>query len=137
MSKFDSMDHAQLRAYVLAHREDEEAWEAFRKTLKDNPNVIRVNPNLDEAGWAQVEQLIKKKSSEERSAGGMNDSNNKNYLTEAQELGKRAIEQGLIPSFVVINTLGAITFYIPDEDRGNPLTIEQAHSQFKKLLGIS
>lgn len=29
MSKFDSMNHNQLRAYVLAHREDEEACLAF------------------------------------------------------------------------------------------------------------
>ena len=62
MTKFDSMNHAQLRAYVLAHREDEEAWVAFRKTLKDNPNVIVVRPDLDEAGWAQAEQLIKERS---------------------------------------------------------------------------
>lgn len=58
MSKFDSMDHSQLRTYVLAHRDDEEAWFAFRKTLKNNPNVIRVNPDLDEAGWLMVEQRI-------------------------------------------------------------------------------
>ena len=69
MSKFNSMDHATLRAYVLANREDEEAWSAFRKTLKNNPNVIRVLPNLDEAGWATIEELIKKRSSEERSGG--------------------------------------------------------------------
>jgi hypothetical protein len=62
MSKFDSMNHAELRAYVLAHREDEEAWEAFRRTLKDNPNVIVVRPDLDEAGWNRAEQLIKERA---------------------------------------------------------------------------
>ena len=59
MSKFDSMNHVQLRAYVLAHREDEEAWEAFRRTFKDNPNVIIVPPDLNETGWAKVEASIK------------------------------------------------------------------------------
>ncbi len=62
MSKFDSMNHAQLRAYVLAHREDKEAWEAFRRTFKDNPNVIIVPPDLDETGWAKVEASIKQVS---------------------------------------------------------------------------
>lgn len=62
MSKFDSMNYAQLRAYVLAHREDEEAWVAFRRTFKDNPNVIVIRPDLDEAGWAEVEQDIKERS---------------------------------------------------------------------------
>lgn len=55
MSKFDAMDHAQLKTYVLAHREDEEAWEAFRQTLRNNPNVIVVHPDLDEKGWIDVE----------------------------------------------------------------------------------
>ncbi len=62
MSKFDSMNHAELRSYVLAHREDEEAWEAFRRTLRDNPNVIVVRPDLDEAGWNRAEQLIKERA---------------------------------------------------------------------------
>lgn len=60
----------------------------------------------------------------------------KDYLTEAQELGARAVEQKLIPSFVIRYSWQGITFYIPDEQRGIPLTIEQAHSRFKNLLGI-
>lgn len=67
MSKFDSMNHAELRSYVLAHREDEEAWAAFRKTLSDNPNVIVVRPDLDEAGWNRTEQLIKERVQAESS----------------------------------------------------------------------
>lgn len=54
MSKFNCMNHAQLRAYVLVHREDEEACLAFLTRFKDNPNVIIIPPNLDEAGWAKV-----------------------------------------------------------------------------------
>lgn len=63
----------------------------------------------------------------------------KDYLNEeAKELGKRAVEQGLIPSFDVWDSPdGTTTFYIPEKGRGEPLTVEQAHSHLKNLLGIS
>ena len=58
MSKFDQMSNTELRAYVLSHREDEEAWDVFSQRLEYDPNVIRVLPDLDETGWAKVKQLI-------------------------------------------------------------------------------
>lgn len=65
----------------------------------------------------------------------------KDYLTETIELGKRAIDARLISSFAVVPspetpTLESRTFYIPDQQTGQPLTIEQAHSYFKNLLKI-
>lgn len=58
MNKFVAMNNSQLRAYVLAHRQDEEAWAVFRDRIQVDPNTIRVMPDLDEAGWVQVEQKI-------------------------------------------------------------------------------
>lgn len=58
MSKFNKMNDSQLRAYVLAHRQDEEAWYVFKSRIQEDPNTIRVMPNLDEAGWAEVERKI-------------------------------------------------------------------------------
>jgi hypothetical protein len=66
MNNFNQMSNTELRAYVLSHREDEEAWEIFTKRLEDDPTVIRVPPSLDEAGWQKVEQLIKERSQAEQ-----------------------------------------------------------------------
>lgn len=60
MNNFDSMTNAELRTYVLTHREDEQAWSAYRERLKTDPTVIRVSPDLDAEGWNQVEQTIRK-----------------------------------------------------------------------------
>lgn len=61
MSDFDQMDNTELRAYILSHREDEQAWDIYMERLKDDPTVIRIPPNLDETGWARAEQLIKER----------------------------------------------------------------------------
>ncbi len=66
MSNFEQMTNAELRAYVLSHREDEQAWEIFTQRLEDDPTVIRVPPNLDEAGWKRIEQLIKERAQTEQ-----------------------------------------------------------------------
>ena len=65
MNDFNSMSKTELRAYVLTHREDQEAWDIFSERLKDDPTVIRVPPNLDEAGWAKVEKLIETRAQTE------------------------------------------------------------------------
>lgn len=64
MNKFDQMSNTELRAYVLSHREDEQAWDIYVERLKDDPTVIRIPPSLDEAGWTKVEQLIKERTQE-------------------------------------------------------------------------
>ena len=62
MSNFNQMSNAELRAYVLSHRQDEQAWDVYIERLKDDPTVIRIPPNLDEAGWSKAEQLIKERT---------------------------------------------------------------------------
>lgn len=65
-SDFSSMTMTELRAYVLAHREDEVAWDAFSDRMETDPNVIWVSPDLDEAGWKEMEKLIKARAETER-----------------------------------------------------------------------
>jgi hypothetical protein len=59
MNDFNSLSKTELRAYVLSHRQDEQAWDVYMERLKDDPTVIRIPPNLNKAGWTRVEQLIK------------------------------------------------------------------------------
>lgn len=51
----------------------------------------------------------------------------------AEKLGKKAIAQGLLPSFVVRHYPETKQFFIPDFDT-TPLTPEQAYMQLKRLL---
>lgn len=52
----------------------------------------------------------------------------------AVELGKKAMELGLIPSFLVRYYPDSRQFYIPDEKASEPLTPEQAYMRLKKLV---
>ncbi|HEY9636498.1 MAG TPA: hypothetical protein V6D14_24055 [Coleofasciculaceae cyanobacterium] len=52
----------------------------------------------------------------------------------AVELGKKAMDLGLIPSLVVRYFADSQQFYIPDEKEGSPLTPEQAYLRLKKLV---
>lgn len=54
-------------------------------------------------------------------------------LDQAEKLGKQALQQGLIPSFVVRHFPDSSQFYIPDEHR-DPLTPEQAYLHLKQLI---
>ncbi|GAB4383257.1 MAG: hypothetical protein Kow00121_44830 [Elainellaceae cyanobacterium] len=51
----------------------------------------------------------------------------------AEELGKQALQLGLIPSFVVRHFADSSQFYIPDEHH-EPLTPERAYMQLKTLI---
>lgn len=56
-------------------------------------------------------------------------------LTEtAAKLGKKAMDLGLIPSFVVRYYTDSQQFYIPNENQSEPLTPEQAYLRLKKLV---
>ncbi len=55
----------------------------------------------------------------------------------AEELGKRAMKLGLIPSFVVRHFPDSRQFYIPHENQSDPLTPEEAYLQLKKLVELS
>lgn len=52
----------------------------------------------------------------------------------AEELGKKAMELKLIPSFVVRHFPDSKQFYIPNENNSEPLTPEEAYLKFKKLV---
>lgn len=52
----------------------------------------------------------------------------------AENLGKRAMELGLIPSFVVHFFPDSRQFYIPNEKECDPLTPEEAYLRLKKLV---
>lgn len=52
----------------------------------------------------------------------------------AEQLGKKALELGLIPSFVVRYFPDSSQFYIPNETESEPLTPEEAYLRLKKLV---
>jgi hypothetical protein len=51
----------------------------------------------------------------------------------AEELGKKALQLGLISSFVVRHFSDSSQFYIPNE-RQEPLTPEEAYMRLKRLV---
>ncbi|MBD2043491.1 hypothetical protein [Microcoleus sp. FACHB-672] len=52
----------------------------------------------------------------------------------ADNLGEKAMQLGLIPSFVVRHFPDSRQYYIPNEKESPPLTPEQAYLCFKKLI---
>lgn len=52
----------------------------------------------------------------------------------AEELGKKALKLGIIPSFVVRYFPDSRQFYIPNEEESEPLTPEQAYLELKKMI---
>ncbi|MBW4681728.1 MAG: hypothetical protein KME19_16655 [Microcoleus vaginatus WJT46-NPBG5] len=52
----------------------------------------------------------------------------------AEELGKKALKLGLIPSFVMRCFPDSRQYYIPNENESSPLTPEQAYLRFKKII---
>lgn len=52
----------------------------------------------------------------------------------AEELGKKALNMGLIPSFLVRHFPDSRQYYIPSEEESEPLTPEEAYLRFKKLV---
>ena len=51
-----------------------------------------------------------------------------------EQLAKRAMELGLIPSFVVHFFPDTRQFYIPNQNESDPLTPEEAYLRLKKLV---
>ncbi|MBD1938940.1 hypothetical protein [Microcoleus sp. FACHB-68] len=52
----------------------------------------------------------------------------------ADQLGEKAMQLGLIPSFLVRHFPDSRQYYIPNENESPPLTPEQAYLRFKKLI---
>lgn len=56
---FDKMPRAELRAYVLAHREDIEALRILMS--RRNPNTKQYKFPDTEEGWQQMEEVFRRK----------------------------------------------------------------------------
>ncbi|AFZ32896.1 hypothetical protein Glo7428_4454 [Gloeocapsa sp. PCC 7428] len=52
----------------------------------------------------------------------------------ADRLGERAMELGIISSFVVRHFPDSRQYYIPNENESEPLTPEEAYMKLKKLV---
>jgi hypothetical protein len=55
---FQKMTRKELRAYVLSHRDDEEAIHLYMDRLHTDPDVFRVRGNYGEDGDRQFQELI-------------------------------------------------------------------------------
>lgn len=53
---------------------------------------------------------------------------------EAEKLGKQAIKLGLIPSFVIRYFPDTWEFFIPNENKSDGFTPEEAYFHLKKLV---
>jgi hypothetical protein len=58
---FQQMSRKELRTYVLAHREDNEALRIYMKRLQNESGVIRQTGGLNEEDFNQLENLLKKR----------------------------------------------------------------------------
>ena len=58
---FQQMSRKQLRTYVLAHREDNEALRIYMQRLRNESGVIRQTGGLNEEDLNQLAQLLKKR----------------------------------------------------------------------------
>ncbi len=56
---FEKMPRAELKAYVLAHREDTEALRVLMS--RRNPNAKRYKFPDTEEGWQQMEEVFRQK----------------------------------------------------------------------------
>ncbi|BAY23044.1 hypothetical protein NIES2100_28080 [Calothrix sp. NIES-2100] len=61
----------------------------------------------------------------------------KSLAQQAEELGKKAVNLGLIPSFSVHHYSDSPEFYLPDEQTPTSLTAPEAYMKFKKLVEAS
>lgn len=64
---FQQMSRKELRTYVLAHREDEEALRVYMERLHNEPGVIRQTGGLNEENLNQLKQFIAKRASDRSS----------------------------------------------------------------------
>lgn len=60
------MTRKELRAYVLSHRDDEEALHLYMDRLHNDPDVIQHTGDFDPDGNIRLQELIQQQSSELR-----------------------------------------------------------------------
>ncbi|MBD2212732.1 hypothetical protein H6G27_23060 [Nostoc linckia FACHB-104] len=58
---FQQMNRKELRAYVLAHRADDEALRIYTERLRNEPGVIRQTGGLNEDDLKQLAQLLQRR----------------------------------------------------------------------------
>ena len=57
---FESMPRQELRAYVLSHREDENALRIYMNRLKNEPGIDRYQGGVSADDLAQLDRLLQK-----------------------------------------------------------------------------
>ena len=57
---FQSMPRKELRAYVLSHRDDENALRIYMDRLKNEPGIDRYQGGVSADDLAQLERLLQK-----------------------------------------------------------------------------
>jgi hypothetical protein len=55
---FHHMSRKALRAYVLNHREDEEALRIYMDRLRTEPDIVRHTGGLSETDFARLNQVV-------------------------------------------------------------------------------
>jgi hypothetical protein len=59
---FKHMTRKDLRAYVLSHRDNEEALHLYMDRMKTDPDVVRHTGGFDQEGSAHLERLIQQQA---------------------------------------------------------------------------
>ena len=57
---FQSMPRQELRAYVLSHRDDENALRIYMNRLKNEPGIDRYQGGVSADDLAQLDRLLQK-----------------------------------------------------------------------------
>ncbi len=61
---FQTMPRQQLRAYVLSHREDEDALRIYIDRLRTEPGIIRYRGGPTATDLAQLEQYLQRSTTQ-------------------------------------------------------------------------
>jgi hypothetical protein len=64
-SNLEHMTRKDLRAYVLSHRDDEEALRLYMDRMQTDPDVVRHTGGFDQEGATHLEQLIQQQATKQ------------------------------------------------------------------------
>lgn len=59
---FERMNRAELKTYMMTHRDDDEAFRAYIHRLRTDSDVKIISGNCDNEGMKELENLIKQKT---------------------------------------------------------------------------
>lgn len=60
-TNFEAMSRLELRKYISAHRDDDEAFAAYMHRLKTDPTIKWHSGGCDEEGMQKFESLIRQR----------------------------------------------------------------------------